>query len=263
MATKLGQDYRVALITGAGSGLGRELARQLAGQGVAIAAIDKQEDGLRSLEGELKAKGQSIACAQADVTDASSLLARTQELEGLLGPVDLLIASAGIGLETSALSLNPETMASVIGVNLIGVSHSISAVLPGMLRRRKGHVVALSSVASFRGMPRMLGYCASKAGVNALMDGLRVEVEGQGVWTTTICPGWVRTPMTANLDAPMQYLMNVDYAAEQILWAIRKKKAFYAFPRRLVWRLKILTWLPRSLQDRMIRNMLRRELKGP
>jgi len=257
MTSSLGQNYRVAVITGAGSGLGLQLARMLAEQGVAIAAVDKGEDGLRALEAELKQAGRRIACASADVTDVDALTARTRELESNLGPIDLLIASAGIGVETSAKNLCAKTMSDVLNVNLIGVANSIAAVLPGMLDRGRGHIVGLSSLASFRGLPRMLAYCASKAGVNSMMEGLRSEVGHLGIVATTICPGWVRTPMTANIPHAMPALMTVEYAAEQILWAIRKKKAFYAFPRRLVWRLKFLSWLPRGMQDRLIRRMIK------
>jgi short-subunit dehydrogenase len=257
MAVSLAQAYQVALITGAASGLGRELARQLARAGVAVAAIDRQEDGLRSLEEEIRGAGHKIASAPADVTDAAALAARVADLEAALGPVDLVIPSAGVGLETSALNLTAEEMTSVIGINLLGVSHTFSAVLPGMLKRRKGHLVAISSLASFRGLPRMLGYCASKAGLNALMEGLRVEVASYGIAATVVCPGWVRTPMTAPILAPMPYLMDVDEAVRHILWAVRKKKAFYAFPRRLVWRLRFITWLPRRWQDGILRSMLK------
>ncbi|MFO0964740.1 MAG: SDR family NAD(P)-dependent oxidoreductase [Gemmataceae bacterium] len=257
MPFSFAHEYPVAFITGAASGIGRELARQLSAQGVAIAAVDRQEEGLRSLEDELRAKGGQIAWAGADVTDAAALNARVAELEARLGPIALVIPSAGVGLETSALSLTAADMAQVLNINLLGVSHTFSAVLPGMLKRRKGHLTALSSLASFRGLPRMLGYCAGKAGLNALMEGLRVEVASYNIHATILCPGWIRTPMTASILAPMPYLMDVDQAAARILWAIRKKKRFYAFPRRLAWRIRFITWLPRAWQDRILRSMLK------
>ena len=123
-----------------------------------------------------------------------------RQLESQTGPTDLLIASAGVGQETSADAFSAEVFSHVIQVNLIGVSNSIAAVLPGMRERRRGHLAALSSLASYRGLPRMAGYSASKAGVNALMDSLRVELRNYGIACSTICPGWIRTPMTAPLS---------------------------------------------------------------
>lgn len=246
----------VALITGAASGIGRQLALDLGRAGYAVAAVDVQADGLRSLSEELH--NVRHATATADVTDAPGLRAVVADLESRLGPIDLLIASAGVGIETSGLNYRAEDFATVVQVNLIGVSNSIAAVLPGMLARRRGHLVALSSVASFRGMPRMLGYCASKAGVNALMDGLRVEVEPLGVAVTTLCPGWVRTPMTAQIQGTLDHVLEPAEASQFILHAIRRRLPYYAFPRSMVWRLRFLTWLPRSWQDRMIRKMLAR-----
>ena len=249
--------YQVALITGAASGIGRALAVELAAKGTAIAAVDLQEDGLRSLAEELGKKNQRVAWAVADVTDAPGLQATTLELERQLGPIDLLIANAGIGSETSALKLDAAAMARIIGVNLIGVSNSLAAVLPGMLERKRGHLVAISSVASFRGMPRMLGYCASKSGVNALMEGLRVEVRDHGLFATTICPAWIRTPMTDQVKAPMEGILEVDVAAKLMVQAIERRVPFFAFPRKMVWRLRWLRWLPLTWQDNLIAKMLK------
>ncbi len=248
--------YHVVLITGAGSGLGRELARQLAADGTAIAGIDRHVDGLQALAAELQAQGKRIAWAQADVTDAAGLRAQVSALEQSLGPIDLLIACAGIVMETSALDLKADDVATVIQVNLLGVAHSIAAVLPGMVERRCGHVVAISSLAALRGMPRLLAYCASKAGVNALMDGLRVEVKPHGIVTTTICPGWIRTPMTEKMKRPPPNMLTVEVAARRILSAIRRRRAFLAFPPSLAFRLRVLRWLPRGLSDWLVSRMV-------
>ena len=111
------------------------------------------------------------------MTDPSAVRDAVRQLESQTGPTDLLIASAGVGQETSADAFSAEVFSHVIQVNLIGVSNSIAAVLPGMRERRRGHLAALSSLASYRGLPRMAGYSASKAGVNALMDSLRSRIE--------------------------------------------------------------------------------------
>src|SRR5262249_10857703 len=152
----------------------------------------RQAEGLTRLIADLP--GKRIACAVADVTQRDALERAVAGLQDQLGPIDMLIASAGVGRETSALKYNSADIEDVIRVNLIGVANSIGAVLPGMIERRRGRLVAISSLASFRGLPRMAGYCASKAGVNALMEALRFELKPFGIHTTVVCPGWVRTP---------------------------------------------------------------------
>ena len=250
------QSPSIALITGAGSGIGRALAKLLSQEGWSIAAIDRREDWLRSLANELEAQQKPIAWSVADVTDPGGLVRATRDLETRLGPTDLLIASAGIGAETSGLSYDTGVMNLVLNVNLLGVSNTIGAVLPGMIERRRGHLVALSSVASYRGLPKMLAYCASKAGVNAIMDGLRVELKPIGIHVTTICPAWVKTPMTEKLQGKMEHLVEVEDAAKEILYAIRRKLAFYTFPRAMRWKLGFMMKLPRSWQDWYISKMM-------
>jgi short-subunit dehydrogenase len=249
--------FKVALITGAGSGIGQQLALALAGMGCSIAAVDCRERGLKELEEQIAAKNGRCACAVLDVTDAVRLQTGVEELEKSLGPIDLLIASAGVGLETSAMDYRADVMNTVLNVNLLGVSNSIAAVLPGMLQRRRGHVVALSSLASFRGLPRMLGYCASKAGINALMEGLRVEVEIHGVNVTTVCPGWVKTPMTTQIGGKVPHMLEADEAARIIITAIHRRRRFYAFPKSMVWYMRMLNWLPSFARDRLLRVSMR------
>ncbi len=163
--------YKVALITGAGQGIGRALAVELANKGTAVAAVDIQAEGLRSLADEFAALRRSFAWRVADVTNAAALTTQVAELEAELGPIDLLIANAGIGAETSAIDFDPAVFARIIDVNLLGVANTLAAALPGMIERKRGHVVAISSVAFYRGLPRMLAYSASKSGVNAADGG--------------------------------------------------------------------------------------------
>src|SRR5207237_179975 len=98
------------------------------------------------------------------------------------------------------------------------------------------------------GMPRIIGYCAAKAGVNALMEGLRVELRGHNIDCTTICPGWVRTNMTAPIEQPITF-MEVEDAVREILRAIRLRKGLHAFPLSAAWLLRAMRWLPSGLSD--------------
>jgi short-subunit dehydrogenase len=247
---------RVVLITGAGSGIGRQLARSFAAAGARIAAIDLAPEGLATLASELA--GRTIATRVADVTNLPALRSAVEELEQQLGPTHVMIASAGIGRLTTAEAFQAEEFNAHIQVNLIGVVNSIDAVLAGMRARRSGHLVVLSSLASYRGLPLMGGYCASKAGVNALLDALRVELKGSGVAVTTVCPGWIRTPMTESLRLPPNELMPVERAAEVIIAAIRRRRPFIAFPPRLVWQLRLLRYLPRGVADWLAGKLLAR-----
>jgi NAD(P)-dependent dehydrogenase (short-subunit alcohol dehydrogenase family) len=266
---------RVALITGAAGGLGKALALELArtrhlviGTGrlpvrsdYRIAGVDLRPEGLAELESELTAAGASAATATADVTNADGLRAAVVALEERLGGTDLLIANAGIGCENSALTFSAADFEAQIRVNLLGVANSVAAVLPGMLRRGRGHLVAISSLASFRGLPLMAGYCASKSGVNALMDALRVELRPRGIFVTTVCPGWIRTPMTAGLAIPERQLLEPAEAARRIVRAIRRRVPLYAFPASAAWSLRLVRWLPARLSDWLIARMMPRLAK--
>jgi NAD(P)-dependent dehydrogenase (short-subunit alcohol dehydrogenase family) len=247
---------RVVLITGAASGIGRALAHQLAAAGARIAALDRQGDGLDALARELA--GKPIARAVADVTDLAAVRDAVKHLEEQLGPVDTLIASAGIGRQTAAAAFDAAEVNVQIQVNLIGVVNSVDAVLAGMRQRRCGHLVVLSSLASYRGLPYLAGYCASKAGVNALFDSLRIELAPYNIGVTTICPGWIRTPLTAHLNLSRREVMEVEYAAKIILDAIRRRRPFIAFPAHQVWQVRLLRHLPGPISDWLTRRHLRR-----
>jgi short-subunit dehydrogenase len=222
----------------------------LASEEAAVAAVDLRPEPLAELAAELA--GKPYAWAVADVGDRAGLLKAAAHLSNQLGQVDVLIANAGIGIENSALSFRAEDFEAQVRVNLLGVANSVAAVLPGMMERRRGHLVGISSLASYRGLPKMLGYCASKSGLNALLEGLRMELKPFGIAVTTICPGWIRTPMTAGIQMPASEMMEPSDAARRILSAIRQGRSFYAFPASLSWRARLLHWLPGDLSDRLL-----------
>lgn len=246
---------RVALVTGAAGGLGKQLALRLAAEGAWVAGVDLQPEPLAALAADLP--GERCTWAVADVSDRTSLLKAVGQVTGRLGPIDLLIANAGIGMENSALAFHAQDFEAQVRVNLLGVANSVEAVLPGMIERRRGQLVGISSLASYRGLPKMLGYCASKAGLNALLEGLRVELRPVGITVTTICPGWIRTPLTASVSVPSSEMMELPEAARRILTAIRQGRSFYAFPPSTAWRARLLHWLPCGLSDRLTLQALR------
>lgn len=251
----------VALITGAASGIGRELAMMLAARGVRIAAVDVCDAGLTELANNLRARNQPIATAVVDVTNASELRSQIARLETELGPTDLLIASAGIGSETKVQPFDIEKVTAIININLLGVVNSVAAVVPGMIERRRGHIVGLSSLASYRGLPSMFAYCSSKAGLNSFLEGIRIELRPHNVHVTTICPGWIRTPMTAHVTAPMAGILEVSAACRKILDAIRRRRPFYAFPHATARRTWLLRFLPTSISDWLVAVMFERMQK--
>src|SRR5262245_29104737 len=244
----MGTQPQVALVTGAGSGMGRQLVIDLCRRGWKVAGIDQNRQGLEELEQDLACEGQHFSWAEADVTQARPLAEAVARLEACPGPTDLLIASAGVWAETHAVGMDPESIARIIGINLVGVSNTIAAVLPGMLARQQGHVVAISSLASYRGLPGQMGYCASKAGLNALMQSLWLDVKNHGVLVTTICPGHTRTPQAVGIHKDA-YLMPVEKAAGAILAAIDRRKRFHSFPRTVAAQLRLMRLLPAWLQE--------------
>jgi len=244
---------RVVLVTGAGRGIGRGLALALAAQGARVGAIDLRPDLIDALRGEA-----AVATAVADVTDAAALRDAVARIEADLGPADVMIANAGICRETPATAFPLDAFTAEVRVNLIGVANSFAAVLPGMCARKSGHLVAISSTASYRGVPLLSGYCASKAGINALCDAFRVELRPLGVAVTTICPSFIDTDITERLRVLKHpWSMPLDRAVATILSAIARRETFRAFPWLDAWRVWLLRVLPRGLADWILGRYLR------
>ena len=235
---------RVALVTGASSGIGRALALRLARDGCRVGLVARRRDLLDGLADDIRRTGGTAAVATADVACRAEVQAATEAIRSELGPVDYLIANAGVGTPTLLDPLNVADVEQMFRVNVLGVVYSIEAALPEMLRRKQGHVAAVSSLAGFKGLPGESGYCATKAAVNAYLEGLRIQLRGTGVVVTTLCPGFVRTPMTAVNDFHMPWCLEADEAAEQIVRALRRRKKVHRFPWQMSLLMRLVRWLP-------------------
>lgn len=243
---------QVALVTGASSGIGWELAKQLAAEGCKVGLTARREAPLRELHKLITDAGGSAAVAVADVGQREQVDGVFRTVREQLGPVDLVIANAGIGTATKLDPVNMTDVEDMIRINLLGVVYTLSAALPEMLDRKSGHLVGISSLAGYRGLPGESAYCASKAAVSTYLDGLRIHLRGAGVQVTTVCPGFVTTPMTANNKFHMPGLMTADAAARRIIRAIRRGTKVYNFPWRLHLMVKLSRWVPDWIMKRVM-----------
>jgi short-subunit dehydrogenase len=246
--------YAVALITGASSGIGFELARRLAAEGTKVALVARRKDLLDGLAGEIRAAGGTALAIPCDVRERMLMHAAVATAARELGPIDLLIANAGVGHVIPADSFDAALFEDTIRTNLLGPVYAVEAALPAMLSRRAGHIVGVSSLAAYRGFPVTHAYCASKSALNAFLEGLRAEISDHGVRVTTVCPGFVRTPMTVKNTGAMPFLLEADEAARRILRAVRAGRRVYNFPWPMAALMTLVRLLPGGVLDRAMRS---------
>lgn len=228
------------LITGASSGIGAALAREMARRGHRVGLVARREAELRALALEI---GEAAAWAVADVADLDALTGAVRSIEAALGPCEVMVANAGIGEVASIRRYDARRFARVMRVNYEGVVNAVGIVLPAMLDRGAGHLVAISSLAGYRGMPASAAYSASKAAVSTLMESLRVDLGGTGIAVTTVHPGFVETPIVAGASFPLPFLVKVDRAARIVADGIERRRAEVNFP----WPMATGTALARHL----------------
>jgi short-subunit dehydrogenase len=245
---------QVGVITGASSGIGWAVAKELAGRGCHVGLIARREERLQALADEIRAAGGKAAFAVADVGDRQQTLAAFRSVRERLGPADLLFANSGVGLPTPLEPLNVPQTENMFRVNTLGVVYAIEAVLPEMLQRGRGHLAAVSSLAAYMGLPGESAYCASKAAVNVYMEGLRIQLRSRGIFVTTVCPGFIATPMTAVNDFKMPWLMTAEKAAKKIVRALEKRRKVYNFPWQTTLFTKLSTWMPDWIIARALRD---------
>jgi short-subunit dehydrogenase len=257
---------RVVFVTGASSGIGEALAIRLGERGARLALFARRADLLRALAGRIEARGGRAIVLAGSVTQRGAVVDAVRRASDALGPVDVLIANAGIGAPTPGVALDPVLATEIVEVNLVGALNSVSACLPSMLARGRGHVVAIASLAAFRGFPGSAAYCASKAGMRALFESLRVDLAPRGIRVTTVCPGYVDTPMVAASRSRMPFLQAADPSALRILRAIERGRREVLFPWQTVLLTRVLAALPAGLYDwigmRVVRALTRSAADG-
>jgi|RhiMethySRZTD1v2_1073278.scaffolds.fasta_scaffold687396_1 short-subunit dehydrogenase len=241
----------VTFITGASSGIGRSLALRLALQGETIAAVARRKPLLDTLVEEIARTGGRALAIQCDVTDHARVFTAVEETQAALGPIDRLIANAGGGEPTFVDTFDAAHIQRVFALNVEGTANCIEAVLPAMVQRGTGHIVAVSSLAAYRGLPSAAAYSAAKAALSNMMESLRIDLKPRGIAVTLLCPGFVRIrPSAKQKRKPFQ--LELEEATRRMVHAITVKKSYYAFPFPLVFAAALGRMMPASLYDWML-----------
>lgn len=247
--------YRTALITGASSGIGRGLCRALAESGTQVIACARRGGELDALIAEINAQpgwGRARALVL-DVADTEATRAAVKQADADVGGLDLVVANAGVGAPPGVPTWSWEALGAACQINFVGAAATLTAALPQMVARRRGHLVGMSSLASFGALPGASAYCAPKAGLSMLLDCLRLDLRNSGVAVTAIHVGFVRTPMLDHAQHALPQLLSVDVAVAAMLARLPARPAEINLPQPLALGTRLFAGLPRALRDLLFR----------
>jgi short-subunit dehydrogenase len=255
---------QVVVVTGAASGIGQELCRLFARRGARIGLVDREEDKLEAFANDLRRTGIACAMAAADVRRREAVRDAVRGIVSALGPVDILIPSAGICRASTVHDLRVSDLEEIVGTNFLGMVYMIEAVLPAMLERGSGQIVGISSMAGVRGIPFEPAYSASKAAMAVYLESLRTELRPLGITVTTVFPGYVQTPLFDEINAMMGADMSSgraftqEAAAVTIMRAIDRRRSHVYFPLPLGLSVRLSHLMPPRLYDRVMRRLFNR-----
>jgi short-subunit dehydrogenase len=231
----------VVWVTGASSGIGREVAAQSASAGWTVAISARRREELESLAA---AHPGRMIVAPVDITNPASVRDTLAGIEAQGRPIARAVLNAGIYIRDTARDFDVEKFKAQVDVNLIGTANCLAAALPLLLARQAGQIGIVGSVAGLNGLPAAVTYCTTKAGLIAMAQSLKFDLDRAGVGISIILPGFVKTPATAGNAYPMPYLMEVEDAARALLKGLDAGKFLIAFPWQLAWTLRFLRILP-------------------
>jgi NAD(P)-dependent dehydrogenase (short-subunit alcohol dehydrogenase family) len=236
---------KVVWVVGASSGIGAATARELVARGATVAISARRQTALDQVS-----RGRMLV-VPLDVTDAKAVAAAAARVRDTHGRIDVAILAAGYWSQMDPHAWDTEVFDRHIQVNLVGMSNAIAAVMPEMLRRGKGTVAGISSVAGYRGLAGAEAYGATKAAQIHLQESLRVHVAKSGVRVTTICPGFVRTELTDGNSFPMPFIIDADQAAESICDGLERDRTEIVFPWQMALLMKAARLVPVGLWARV------------
>ncbi len=235
--------WKTVWITGASSGIGRQLALDLANAGCRVAVSARSKDDLEAL-----AHGNAnMTSYPLDVTDAEAVRNTARNIELTLGPVDLVIMAAGIWIIREVRDFSGADSINAMRVNYEGAVNVVDALLPSMMQRGAGHIAPIASVAGYRGIPRAVTYAPTKAALIAMAESLRTDAAQYGIKVQVVNPGFVKTPMTDSNDFPMPFIISAEEASRSIIDGLKSDGFEVVFPWKLTIMMKLLRILPYRL----------------
>jgi len=232
-----------AIITGASSGIGAEMAREFARRDYEVVMLARRADLLDQLAKELP-HATAIAC---DVTDSAAV----HDAVARSGPFDVAIANAGVGV-TAWAAKSVADAEQMMRVNYFGMLHLFDAVMPSMMERRSGQFAGVASIAGLRGLPTSAGYSASKAAIQVFLEAARVELKSFNIRVTTVNPGFIVTAMTEKNKFKMPFLMKADRAARIIVDGIERGARVVEFPFPMSVAMRFARVVPAWMFDRVV-----------
>ena len=233
---------KAVFITGGTTGIGMELAKLYAGRGWKVGVCGRDR---AKFEESFETGKENVSFYAVDVANREDLKAAISDFSKSIG-LDLLIANAGIGYKFKTKVPDFDWSYKMVHVNLLGVMYAFEAALDVMVPRGKGQLVAISSIAGYNGLPGVSAYSATKAAVQKYCESLHLDLRQFNINVTTICPGFVETPLTSTNTHAMPFIVKAPRAAQLIARAIDKKKMIYAFPFFFATIVRILGLLPRT-----------------
>lgn len=237
-------------LTGASSGIGEALARLYAGRGATLGLVARRGDFLAALKAALPSPTETYPC---DVRDLGALKAAATHFMERHGPPDVVIGNAGVSYGTlTEVERDAATFREILDINVTGLVHTFHPFIAPMRARSSGTLVGIASVAGFRGLPGASAYSASKAAAISYLEALRLELRGSGVGVTTICPGFIATPMTAKNPYPMPFILGADDAARRFARAIDARSSYAVIPWQMAIVGRVLGVLPNAIYDRVM-----------
>ncbi len=243
-------------ITGASSGIGQAFARYYAAQGAVLGLVARREELLRELAASLDTDCVIYAL---DVRDATALNAAATDFIRRFGVPDIVIANAGVSRGTlTGQAEDLSAFQTVFDINMMGIVHTFHPFVEAMRQVGRGRLVGIASVAGLRGLPGSGAYSASKAAAISYLESLRVELAGSGVGVTTICPGFIRTPMTAVNPYRMPFLMDADVAVRKMARSIERNRRYVIVPWQMALVGRLMQLMPACLWDALTRNFKRK-----
>ncbi len=238
------------IITGASSGLGAELAKLYAAPNITLGLLGRNEERLNETVQCCRDHGANIISATIDITHADELVSWLDEFDSL-HPVDIIIANAGLmkTIKTNDFLEYEMDIKALFDTNFFGSLNTINPVIRKMRERGQGHVVIVSSLSAYRGLPLFPAYAASKAALKVYYEGIRGVLFRDNIFVTIICPSFINTSMIKGHSFHNLIVMNTNYAARHIKKAIGRRRKIVSFPIHHLFGIKSLELLPSKISD--------------